>query len=62
MHSCGGHQWKGLGLRHVGRMLRQAGYRTGLFTSPASLSRNRTHLIDGRPIDPALICKKGWNT
>ena len=36
-------------------MLRQAGYRTGLFTSPHLYHETERILIDGRPIDPAYM-------
>jgi len=36
-------------------MLRQAGYRTGLFTSPHLYHETERILIDGRPIEPAYM-------
>ena len=36
-------------------MLRQAGYRTGLFTSPHLYHETERILIDGRPIGPAYM-------
>ena len=49
-HSCGGHQWKRLRLCYMSSILREAGYRTAVFTSPHLVDMRERFAVNGEMI------------
>lgn len=49
-HSCGGHQWKRLRLCLHEFVLREAGYRTAVFTSPHLVDMRERFAVNGEMI------------